>query len=905
MLNGKPVIGLCMTKIHEIGRANLVDHLHRAADKAGMKLIVFNSFVDFYHQDDFDEGSRYVYDIIQFDVVDVLVIHDLSFFQKSIVAELVERAHAAGKPVVIINGDREGCFSVKADFEDAFTTVIEHVFGHHGVTDSYFMAGYEAGDLVSRERIECYKKVLANHGLPFEQERILYGNLWADPAYETMTRMMEGRAKPPQAIICANDAMARAVCNWLIDHGWQVPGDTIVTGYDGLPNAELFTPELTTCSENTEGLAVSVLEAVKAGLAGQAPTTVKSPYFPIISESCGCPRHYQGDYRELAKEQYLAISDMEVHENQMFVWMGRIFGVRDMNDLYNALSRTILPNSYMCLRSDYVANAIDRNRKGLQRHCTPEDELVVIPSYRNFDQADRNSTMKLGQQVPYAQRWVDDHTMYVVCAVNVKDEPCGFYAAETDNIRRCMHNLKRVQNTLNVAFNVSVNSFRQMDLMRSVENAAKVNPITGLPNLKGSVEWYEDFRAKNNDRYCISVSVYGMPKFSYISENYGAGDAEETQRFVAECLKLANPKDCFVAHIADDSFMVLNYYNDQSEVDPTIDRATSAFYSLIEGFNKESTKEYYIEVNAGCTIVSKGFTSSLESLIKFANSDMYINRLQLGMGKVVKEEESPKDYYRAFEMLVDKNLFLYHFQPIVSARTGEIFGYEALMRTDSTIGLNPLEILAAAKEYGRLYDIEKATLFNVMGCFADKREVFGDKKVFINTLPGHFLNDIDLNTLIGLHGAYMDHFVFELTEQDSVSDKELASLRRLSGSTGASQIAIDDFGTGHSNIVNLLRYAPQIIKIDRGLVQEICKSQNKQLFVRNVVEFAKLNGIMTLAEGVETSNELRQLIDLGVDLIQGYYTGRPQAEPISALQEEIRREILAANPTFAQQSQLN
>ena len=68
---------------------------------------------------------------------------------------------------------------------------------------------------------------------------------------------------------------------------------------------------------------------------------------------------------------------------------------------------------------------------------------------------------------------------------------------------------------------------------------------------------------------------------------------------------------------------------------------------------------------------------------------------------------------------------------------------------------------------------------------------------------------------------------------------------------------------------------------------------------------AKLNGIMTLAEGVETSNELRQLIDLGVDLIQGYYTGRPQAEPITALQEEIRREILAANPTFAQQSQLN
>lgn len=902
MINGKPVVGLCITKTYNIGCADLVDHLHYALKEAGMKLIVYNSFVDFYYKDENDEGARFVYDAIQFSVVDALLIHEQSFFNKEIVEAIIARAKAAGKPVVVINGQREGCFSVTGDYENAYCALLDHVFTHHGVTDTYYMAGYRKGDMVSEQRISCYRKVLADHGLPFEEDRVLYGDLWADPAYKAMTEMMQGRDKPPQAVLCANDAMARAVCDWLSDHGWKVPGDTIVTGYDGLPHAELFTPELTTCSENAPGMSRCIVDAVKAGLAGEPPCMLQNQYVPIISESCGCERHYRGDYRELAKEQYQTINDMEMHENQMFVWLNRIFNVNDMNSLYNTLSGIILPNSYMCLRSDYVANAINEDWKGC--NCDPEDQLVVIPSYRNFDQASHNSIISLSQQVPFGERWAEGDTMFILISVHVKDEPCGFYAVEAESMRRCAHNLKRVQNTLNVAFNVSVNNFRQMNLQRSVENAAKTNPVTGLPNLKGAVEWYEAFRQEHNDEYCISVSVYGMPKFSYISENYGVGDAEETQRFVAECLKLANPINCYVAHVADDCFMVLNYYNDQSEVDPTIDRATSAFYSQIEGFNKESTKEYYIEVNAGCTIVSKGFTSSLESLIKFANSDMYINRLNLGMGKVVKEEESPKDHYRAFEMLVDKNLFLYHFQPIISARTGEIFGYEALMRTDNTIGLNPLEILAAAKEYGRLYDIEKATLFNVMGCFADKREAFGDKKVFINTIPGHFLNDTDLNTLIDRHGSYMDRFVFELTEQETMSDKELDSLRRLSGSHGVSQIAIDDFGTGHSNIVNLLRYAPQVIKIDRYLVQEICKSQNKQLFVRNVVEFAKLNGIMTLAEGVETSNELHQLIDLGVDLIQGYYTGRPQAEPMTILPDDIRREILSANPTFAQQSQL-
>ena len=72
------------------------------------------------------------------------------------------------------------------------------------------------------------------------------------------------------------------------------------------------------------------------------------------------------------------------------------------------------------------------------------------------------------------------------------------------------------------------------------------------------------------------------------------------------------------------------------------------------------------------------------------------------------------------------------------------------------------------------------------------------------------------------------------------------------------------------------------------------------MFVRSTVEFAKINHIQVLAEGVETSNELRMVIDLGVDFIQGYYTGRPAPQPIQAIKEDIRREIIDANPLFGQ-----
>lgn len=890
MINGKKIVGLCMTRIYDASRAQLIDRLHRCLEAAGMKLIVFNSFVDFYYNDDIDRGAKSVYDLIQFSVVDALVIHEESFYNREIIAELQRRALEAGAPVVMIGDDAEGCFSIGTEYREAYTGILRHVVEEHKVTDTAFMAGRREDDADSAGRLECYRRVLEENGIPYREENVFYGDYWESPTLDAMEAMMRFRCKPPRAIFCANDAMAYAVCDWLRGHGWQVPGDVIVTGYDYLPFTELFSPELTSCSRNPGGMAELIVAGITEGFSGMPPRRLINQHTPVISESCGCPRHYKGDYREYAKERHLTIQEMENHETQMFVWLDRILKVSDMNTLYNTLSGTILPNSYMCLRSNYLAYAVDE--KPMRSDYQPEDELLVIPSYRNFDQAGRNSTITVRQMIPYRDRWADGNTMFVLSAVHVRDQVCGYYAAETESIHSCSHNLKRVQNTLNIAFNVSVNYIQQMNLRRTVERAAQSNPVTGLPNLKGAVEWYQTFKQEHNDDRWVSVSVYGMPKFSYIAENYGVEDSEETQRFVAECLKMANPMDCFIAHVQEDLFMVLNYYHSEAEVDPTIGRATSAFYSQIESFNKESSKEYYIEVNAGCTVVQPGWHSSLESLIKFANSDMYMNRLQMGMGKVVKEEESPKDHYRAFEMLMDKNMFHYHFQPIINLRNGEIFGYEALMRTDATIGLNPLQVLAAAREYGRLYEIEKATLFNIMGCVADRRQEFSGRKVFINTIPGHFLNEGDLSSLIKLYGKDMSTYFFELTEQESTSDSELATLRRLGETAGVSQIAIDDFGTGHSNIVNLLRYSPQVIKIDRGLVQEICKSQNKQLFVRNVVDFARMNGILTLAEGVETSAELQTIITLGVDLVQGYYTGRPQPDPMNRLPEEILKEIL-------------
>ena len=107
-------------------------------------------------------------------------------------------------------------------------------------------------------------------------------------------------------------------------------------------------------------------------------------------------------------------------------------------------------------------------------------------------------------------------------------------------------------------------------------------------------------------------------------------------------------------------------------------------------------------------------------------------------------------------------------------------------------------------------------------------------------------------------------FMYANPEHDTVSDAELQTLKHLGGNENGNVIAVDDYGTGHSNIVNLLRYSPQVIKIDRFLITDIQNDVNKQMFVRSTIDLARLNGIKVLAEGVETSAELRAFRDFAV-----------------------------------------
>ena len=297
--------------------------------------------------------------------------------------------------------------------------------------------------------------------------------------------------------------------------------------------------------------------------------------------------------------------------------------------------------------------------------------------------------------------------------------------------------------------------------------------------------------------------------------------------------------------------------------------------ALIERFRREHTGD--IE-NA---VIDDADTLA-EMLISLKNSGTDHKLANLSEAELAELQET--------EHIIDENLFDYYFQPIVSAKDGEIYSYEALMRPKSDMKLTPYHILKYASLVNRLPDIERGTFLNVLGIIDVRKEDFFGKSVFINSIPEAKMSTEDFRKVTKMLLKHSDMAVVEMTEQSEIDDESLESLKERYRNMGV-KMAIDDYGSGYSNAGNLLRYMPNFVKIDRSLLTDIQNSPKKRHFVREIIHFCHENDILALAEGVETAEELHTVILLGADLIQGYFTARPAPEIIGSIPEDIKQMI--------------
>lgn len=242
-----------------------------------------------------------------------------------------------------------------------------------------------------------------------------------------------------------------------------------------------------------------------------------------------------------------------------------------------------------------------------------------------------------------------------------------------------------------------------------------------------------------------------------------------------------------------------------------------------------------------------------------------------------KEARKNMETISMVKIALDNYNIVSYFQPIINNKTREIEKYESLVRLINEEGkiLSPYHFLNASKQgvyYNKITERVLRNSFKMLKYIATK--------ISINISSLDIENEelrLMIYKLLEKNEEHAHNVIFELLEDESVKDFKVIETFITNVKAKGVKIAIDDFGAGYSNFERLLKFQPDILKIDGSLIKDIVKDKYSRNVVETIVMFAKKQNIQTIAEYVESEDIFNVLNEIGIDYSQGYYFGRPQS----------------------------
>lgn len=865
---------------------------------ADLDMCVFAMYQKFQETKPRETGEANIFNLVNLDAFDGIIVMADTIQTPGVLRKIENRLNNDyHRPVLFIDKDSD-CFpSVTFNHYDPIVTMIEHLITDHGFKDIAFITGKQWHPY-SGTRLRAYTDTMRKHGLEVRPDRIFYGDFWYTGGETIGDEIALREDDLPEAVACANDYMAIGLCSSLTKHGIRVPDDIAVTGYDSVSEGQDSPQPVTSIPmpayDYGEYCGETIIELLEGRRTGEF-----HPHCALFKgSSCGCRNESVVPKISLRPtwDTDATVRSFMMERNRILADMlsgADLESVMDSVRLYTFQIRDF--DSFdLCLNSFWIDDSL---KDGEVLHEGYSDRMLNVLSCGSDDESGGRleflETFDTLDMLPVLDEPSDKPRCFIFTPLHFDDNCFGYAVLGLNgSLDRFDHGYCMWL----VSVMYGLESLRRLRAIASkdkrMEAGRYIDSLTGLYNYDGFLKHAEPMIERSMQLHCyLSVMALDILGLGAINSAYGRKAGDKAIIKLAEILEDSTGDGAVCCRLGNDEFVIAQLTaENNSEILHSIRMRIA---TEIQKYNLPN--EYDIVVVSGEKSSRLGSLNELESLINAAVSLKNNNKIR--EQKIRLDSSLTPDQKHTAEivkMLLDENRFKYHYQPIVSAVTGEIFAFEALMRPDIDPYIGPAEVIEYAEHLGRIYDVERSTFFNVLRDYENKRNLFKNRKLFINCITGVTWEEQDTEKVAAKLKEYSDRIVLELTEQREASEEMLRKMKEQIRKLGI-QSAIDDYGTGYSNIVNLLRYTPDYVKIDRMLLSGIEDNRQKQHFVREIAQFAHDNNFLVLAEGVETSAELRTCIEIGADLLQGYYIARPAPEIIREIAPEIREEIFRYN----------
>ncbi|MBQ0043259.1 MAG: GGDEF domain-containing protein [Lachnospiraceae bacterium] len=626
-------IGIFATEISSRVQADLYQELHARAIERGYNLFFFSANL-MRLSDTTDPNVFELFEIAENVDCAAYIIHAQSLRNTMLIDKMIEIGHRKNIPVIAYDCENygytkeRGIITINPDYSLGFENGIKHLIEHHHSKEIYMLAG-QRNNKYSDERIEAYKRQLIAHGMEYREDHVLYGDFWEVPAMDAVNALLDSDLPKPDAICSANDSMAIAAIRVLKLRGYEVPGDVLVTGFDGIEDGKFNDPQISTCEPILEDVPDIVFDAIK----NDTRTGEHKVSFRFIAkESCNCENENQlSDRQEIAR----LVENARQTSWQHSLLANMQLELMDSCELEDADSHMV---EVLKLYKGFSQLYCVRDQIEYQYDLARPLEKMRISLNKDFMSLVGEESFQVDDIVPGGISFFDNakkEEMFIFRLLQSGSKTYGYSITKTEQFRE--NEIKIFGQIEENYCNTIESILRNMRLDQANKKLSEMydrmsevfirDTMTGLYNRHGYYQKLDEYMTRTDLKegyiHLIAIDMDGMKA---INDNFGHQEGDNAIKAVSKTINDCFAQPCVCARFGGDEFMVALFTSNGEK--PSAETISTRLNNYLGALVDSKKCGYSVGVSVGHAVGRVNEIVDMNLFEKQADEKMYGDKRQ-------------------------------------------------------------------------------------------------------------------------------------------------------------------------------------------------------------------------------------------------------------------------------------
>ena len=624
-------IAVAVAGIDEEYQNNIIKGINAYAREKGVNVSYFVAFGGVLQNSRYDVGEYNIFTLANMQRFDGAILMTNTVCSQEMRSTVYDKVLSAGVPAVILDcEDKKEFFNISIDNASAMKEIVRHVIRDHGAKVINYISG-PLSNTEADERYQAFVDVMMENSLNVEHSRVYYGEFRSLDGSRAIESFLSSGMSVPDAVICANDAMALTAISELEKRGYRVPEDVIVTGFDNTFNARHHSPALTTVERPLYEAGSAACETICRIIDGERLTGGERLMArPVFSGSCGCGKRDDSDAEAYRHNTYQKIETFQREIGMLNRLTSTLAEAENVEEIVRVTAQHIAEveceKFYICLCADWQGAFNELESEYLVHGYT--DTMSVPLVYSAEDGAAQGDSFKTERMFPQPPEGGGNICYFL--PLHFRERCLGYYVIQNSDFPidslLCHTMMLNVSNSFeNIRQLIHLNK-----AIKELERLYVMDPLCNIYNRNGftrATAGLVEGCAKNGLR--LMISFIDMDGLKTINDGYGHKEGDFALQRLAEAIKDSCDAGCISARFGGDEFIVVAA--DRTELQA--EEFERRFASRLRELNEIMAKPYSISASIGTCIEAVEEDTKLYQLISRADAKMYAKKSASAHGR--------------------------------------------------------------------------------------------------------------------------------------------------------------------------------------------------------------------------------------------------------------------------------